>query len=76
MVRAWEENGVPVILYYSKAKAGWVTEGWTTYGYTEWRNKFGKRGTFLSPRTFLDDDGRMWEWYATVIPVFDEDEKL
>jgi len=62
--------------FYSKASAAWVRSGWTTYHYDEWKNKFGKRGSFLTPRTFLDDDGRHWQWYATRILVFDENERL
>jgi len=60
--------------FYSKATAEWVTHGYTKWRREDWVHAF-KVDTVLADGRIVDDQGRMWEGFGFVIPLYDEGEE-
>lgn len=64
----------------------WVTRGYKRWPVAEWEGRFGKGAPYastpggpakrtLTPNQYMDAEGRLWEFFGFVIPLYDADHK-
>jgi hypothetical protein len=56
--------------YYCSLTASWVQHGYTRFSRTEQQARFG-----ALDENNRDHDGRQWEFFGTVIPLYDPEEQ-
>lgn len=65
----------PPYLYYHRDTAGWLARGYTVWTMVEWHGAFRYQGRpSLGDREWVDPEGRLWEFFAYEIPLYDKNE--
>ena len=61
-------------MYYSKETAEYVTEGYTKWRRRDWVSSFNVNQVLMDGR-IEDDQGRLWEGFGFVVPLYDKGEE-
>lgn len=63
-------------LYYNKETADWCQQGYTVWTIAEWNGTFNAgRAVPDDVKEWVDAEGRLWQFFGYVIPLYDEGEK-
>lgn len=61
--------------YYSSGLGDWVKENYTTWTIKEWEGKYGGNVQQVDAKHVIDREGRHWEFFGFLIPLYEDGEK-
>jgi hypothetical protein len=63
--------------YWDKTTADWVRENYSTWTIAEWEGLYGRQGSIknIDAKHVIDSEGRHWEFFGFLIPLYDDDKK-